>query len=97
MLCCHVELDQVHKILTETDANDVGGAGAALAKPRVYGVEMQDGTVIEAGAILSGCSPYHTFLELMPDGAGTCGRASYAKDHATHCQESLSNPCNGSL
>jgi hypothetical protein len=31
------------------------------------GVEMADGTVLTADNILTGCSPYHTFVELMDD------------------------------
>lgn len=31
----------------------------------VRGVRMTDGSVITADRILSGCSPYHTFIELM--------------------------------
>jgi hypothetical protein len=31
------------------------------------GVEMADGTVLTADNILTGCSPYHTFVELMGD------------------------------
>ena len=31
----------------------------------VQGVRMSDGSVITADRILSGCSPYHTFIELM--------------------------------
>ena len=31
----------------------------------VHGVEMEDGTVLTADIILTGCSPYHTFIELL--------------------------------
>ncbi|KAK3277937.1 hypothetical protein CYMTET_14091, partial [Cymbomonas tetramitiformis] len=37
---------------------------------RVTGVEMADGTQLFADTVLSGTSPYHTFLELMPGLAG---------------------------
>jgi hypothetical protein len=33
----------------------------------VRGVEMFDGSVIEAETVLSGTTPYHTFVELMPE------------------------------
>lgn len=33
---------------------------------RASGVVMQDGTVIETETVLSGCTPYHTFAELLP-------------------------------
>ena len=33
----------------------------------IHGVEMEDGTVLTADNILSGCSPYTTFIELMGD------------------------------
>ena len=31
----------------------------------VHGVEMVDGSTLTADIILTGCSPYHTFVELM--------------------------------
>lgn len=33
---------------------------------RVTGVVMEDGTEIHADVVLAGCTPYHTFLELLP-------------------------------
>jgi phytoene dehydrogenase-like protein len=33
---------------------------------QVSGVEMEDGSIIEADCVLSGTTPYHTFLELLP-------------------------------
>lgn len=35
-------------------------------QPQVTGVQMQDGTKLSASTVLSGCNPYHTFLELLP-------------------------------
>lgn len=43
----------VKKVLTEND--------------KVIGVEMADGTILHADTVLSGTSPYHTFVELMPE------------------------------
>ena len=31
------------------------------------GVEMMDGSVLTADTVLTGCSPYHTFVELMSE------------------------------
>lgn len=33
---------------------------------RVTGVELEDGTKVESDYVLSGATPYHTFLELLP-------------------------------
>lgn len=33
---------------------------------RVTGVKLEDDTVIESDIVLSGATPYHTFLELLP-------------------------------
>jgi phytoene dehydrogenase-like protein len=43
------------------------------ANARATGVRMSDGTVLEADTILSGTTPYHTFLELMPGMARDSG------------------------
>lgn len=40
------------------------------ATGRVKGVEMEDGSVVEADLIVSNCTPYHTFVELLPDREG---------------------------
>jgi len=37
------------------------------ANGKMKGVEMADGSVLEADMVVSNCTPYHTFLELMPD------------------------------
>jgi phytoene dehydrogenase-like protein len=34
---------------------------------KVTGVEMEDGSKLESNLILSGTTPYHTFVELMPE------------------------------
>lgn len=42
---------------------------------RVRGVELADGSVIEADTVLSNATPYHTFLELLPGLAKDSGYA----------------------
>lgn len=34
---------------------------------RVSGVKLDDGSVLEANHVVSNCTPYHTFVELLPD------------------------------
>jgi len=41
----------------------------------VTGVLMKDGTRLEAPTILAGCTPYHTFLELLPGMSRDSGHA----------------------
>eukprot|EP01038_Epipyxis_sp_PR26KG_P005498 gene5498-7611_t len=51
----------VRKILYKNDS-----LNSSTNNNRVTGVELDDGTVVHGDIILSGCSPYHTFLELLP-------------------------------
>eukprot|EP00929_Paragymnodinium_shiwhaense_P033185 TRINITY_DN18267_c0_g3_i1.p1 TRINITY_DN18267_c0_g3~~TRINITY_DN18267_c0_g3_i1.p1 ORF type:complete len:588 (+),score=79.50 TRINITY_DN18267_c0_g3_i1:95-1858(+) len=34
---------------------------------RACGVQLADGSVLEASTVLANCTPYHAFIELMPD------------------------------
>ena len=45
---------------------------------RVTGVLMSDGSEIYADTVLSGCSPYHTFMELIP---GLVEDSGFDNDH----------------
>lgn len=38
-----------------------------VEKDRVIGVEMEDGSHLYADKVISGTTPYHTFVELMPE------------------------------
>jgi phytoene dehydrogenase-like protein len=53
---------------------------------RVTGVELADGTQLYADVVLSGASPYHTFMELLPglvaDSAGAGANATTASGGA---------------
>lgn len=51
----------VAEILLSGDASSGTGGGS-----RAVGVRMEDGTVLHAEIIISGASPYHTFMELLP-------------------------------
>lgn len=57
----------VKRILYEKE--QVKGGGGY----RVSGVEMEDGSVIHANVVLAGCTPFHTFLELLPGLAKVSG------------------------
>lgn len=68
----------VAKILYKSDGNS----------NRVTGVQLEDGTKVEADTVLSGATPYHTFLELLP-GEGPLPREFVrhvkAADYSCHC------------
>ena len=40
--------------------------GAGASKIRAAGVRLLDGTELRSKVVISGCTPYQTFLELMP-------------------------------
>jgi hypothetical protein len=50
----------------------------------VKGVEMFDGSVLEANTVISGTTPYHTFVELMPEWSEGNGYANKELNTFTH-------------
>ena len=46
----------------------------------MYGVEMEDGTLLTADNILSGCSPYTTFIELMGENKDIIQNKPFSND-----------------
>mmetsp|Transcript_52026 Transcript_52026/g.130641 ORF Transcript_52026/g.130641 Transcript_52026/m.130641 type:complete len:499 (-) Transcript_52026:47-1543(-) len=52
------------------------GSSCAYTPSRVCGVELADGTQLYADCVLSGASPYHTFMELLP-GLANSGAAAH--------------------
>ena len=58
-----------------------GGGGGARAE----GVELVDGSGVAARRVVSGCTPYHTYMELLPGFACSQGSdATLPRDFATH-------------
>ena len=53
----------------------------------IHGVEMEDGTVLTADNILSGCSPYTTFIELMGEDKPTINE-NESNSNPNHMKES---------
>jgi len=66
----------VAKILHKSDGNT----------HKVAGVQLEDGTKLEADIVLSGATPYHTYLELLPglDTTLTEGQSPLPKEFAHH-------------
>lgn len=56
---------------------------------RVYGVKMADDSVLEADTILSGISPYSTFIELMGDNKEGKGKGSVKSEELEQYQHHI--------
>ena len=70
----------VSEILLDDDGGGSGsGSGGSGAAGWVRGVRVGEGAQaadVRADAVLSGCAPYHTFLELLPGGYAPYGAST---------------------
>lgn len=67
------------EVLTNAEAQEI-----IVENGRAKGVRMSDGTVIHAKKVISACTPWHTFMELMPE------HNKNSKQHSKEYQDFIS-------